>query len=47
MLNDINFYSICEIVFEMNNLQFWDKALDQEASYEANKTWLTNGHTKV
>ena len=28
----------------MNKLQLWDKALDQEASYEANKIWQTNGH---
>lgn len=34
---------VCEIVFEMNNLQLRDKALDQEASYEAYKTWLANG----
>ena len=26
-----------------DNLQLRDKALDQQASYEANKTWLTNG----
>lgn len=43
ILNDIilDFYNICEIV--MNKLQLWDKALDQEASYEANKIWQTNG----
>ena len=28
----------------MNKFQLWDKALDQEASYEVNKIWQTNGH---
>ena len=27
----------------MDKLQLYDKALDQEASYEAKKIWQTNG----
>ena len=27
----------------MDKLQLYDKALDQEANYEANKIWQTNG----